>query len=177
MAGTTAPKAGQSAGDADAANAAATGNTEQVTQTGDVTAAEGAQIAKVQEKEQGKSDVVTLAAALHADDPNLKYDDTGVLVNKDGKRIALTADATDPDVGWTVQSALRARDEDGKPKRGASNQGTPYPGGPSGTPDQTVHPDELPDPLAAVRAGLLPQNVGVLNIDPHKFDGKKPMEP
>lgn len=160
-------KPGQSAGDTDRANAA-DGSTDQVTQTGDVSTAEGAAVAKAVEKDNKDADFVTLDAALHATDPGLKYDDTGVLVNKDGKRIALTADATDPDVGWTVQHAgAHLKDKDRQA----------YPGGPGGVPDQTVHPAELPDPLAAVRAGLLPQNAGVLNVDPGKFSGKKPLEP
>lgn len=168
MAGST-TKVGQNAGDADQANAAG-GTTEQVTQTGDETVAEGAAIAKQVEKDakKDKDRPLTLDAALHASDPGLKYDDAGALVNSDGKRIALAADATDPDVGWTVQQAGAHLDE---------KKRTAYPGGPSGQPDQTVHPKELPDPLAAVRAGLLPQNAGVLNVDPGKFDGKKPMEP
>lgn len=159
-------KPGQSAGDADRANAAG-GSTDQVTQTGDTVPAEGAAVAKTVEKEQDDRDVVTLADVAPYDKDSVSYDDAGVLVNGDGKRIALAADALDPDVGWTVQQA------GAHVKKGDR---VAYPGGPSGVPDQTFHPDELPDPVAALRAGLLPQNAGVLNIDPAKFKGKKPLE-
>jgi hypothetical protein len=159
-------KPGQSAGDADRANAAG-GSTEQVTQTGDTVPAEGAQIAKEVEKENEARDVVTLADTTPFDKDTVTYDEDGVLVNKDGKRVALSADALDPDVGWTAQHAQAHQKKKDR---------VAYPGGPASTPDQTVHPDELPDPTAALRAGLLPQNAGVLNIDPAKFEGKKSLE-
>lgn len=159
-------KPGQSAGDTDRANAAG-GSTEQVTQTGDTVPAEGARIAKEVEKENRDRDVITLADATPFDKDTVSYDDDGVLVNKDGKRVALSADALDPDVGWTAQHAQAHQKKKDR---------VAYPGGPASVPDQTVHPDELPDPTAALRAGLLPQNAGVLNIDPAKFEGKKSLE-
>lgn len=165
MAAATA-KAGQSAGDADRANAAG-GSTDQVTQTGETTTAEGAAIAKQVEKDAADRGVVTLADVAPYEEDTVSYDEAGVLVNADGKRVALSADALDPDVGWTAQQAQAHVKEKDR---------VVYPGGPSGTPDQTVHPDELPDPVAALRAGLLPQNAGVLNIDKGKFKGKKPLE-
>jgi hypothetical protein len=95
----------------------------------------------------------------------VEYDDDGHLVAAKGKnkgrRIALAADATDPDVGWTVQH--------GRGKDGVTKNQQPT------TPDQTFHPDELPDPEAALRAGLLPQDVGSLNVDEDKFEDSKPL--
>lgn len=156
-------------GDGDRANAlAADPSTEQVTQPSAPAPAEGQRIREEAREEVEDRGVVTLAEAMTVDDrAAVQYDDTGQLVNADGKKIALAADATDPDVGWTVQQAGSHVDADER---------VPYPGGPSGTPDQTVHPDELPDPVAALRAGLLPQNAGVLNVDPDKFEGKKSLE-
>lgn len=170
---TATDKGGSTPGSADQANAeAANPDTEQVTQTGDPEKAEGQRIreqaAKDAKKRKDDGGLVPLAHALNATDPGLKYDEAGALVTKDGKRIAMTADATDPDVGWTVQHAGAHQKEKDR---------VAYPGAPSTVPDQTFHPDELPDPLAAIRAGLLPQNAEVLNVDPAKFDGKKPLEP
>lgn len=51
-----------------------------------------------------------------------------------------TADYTDPHVGWTAQS------------------GEPFPGL-GYNPSTKFRPDELPDPDAAVAAGLLPQGI------------------
>jgi hypothetical protein len=160
---------GSTPGTVDTANAA-TAPDNQTTQAGEVTQAEGARIKEetAKEREKSGSDVVTLADATPWEDDTLKYDDAGVLVNKDGKRVALASDALDPDVGWTVQQAGTHIKE---------KERVAYPGTPSGVPDQTVHPDELPDPVAALRAGLLPQNAAVLNVDPNKFSGKKPLEP
>lgn len=169
---TATDKGGSTPGSADQANAAAANpTTEQVTQAGEPERAEGQRIreqAAKDAKKRGDDNVrVSLSEALLESDPGLSYDEAGALVNRDGKRVAMTADATDPDVGWTVQHAQSHVKEKDR---------VAYPGGPSTVPDQTFHPDELPDPLAAVRAGLLPQNVEVLNVDPAKFDGKKPLE-
>jgi hypothetical protein len=110
---------------------------------------------------KAKSGVVSLNEVITTDKKDaVRYDKSGALVTKDGQKIALAADATDPDVGWTVQQARAEKDP------------VAYPGGPATVPDQTVHPDELPDPVAALRAGLLPQNTEVLNIDPKKFRDK-----
>jgi len=143
---------------------------EQVTQQGGKTVkAEGQRIRDKARKDAEERDApVTLAQALNAENPGLKYDDSGGLVNKDGKKIAMAADATDADVGWTVQQAGAHLDEDER---------TYSTGGPATVPDQTVHLKELPDPLAAIQGGLLPQNVNGLNIDPAKFEGKKSLEP
>lgn len=142
---------------------------EQVTQVGGKTVpAEGQRIRDKARRDAEERDApITLAQALNETDPGLKYDETGVLVNADGKRIAMSADATDADVGWTVQQAGAHLDEDDR---------VHSVGGPATVPDQTVHPDELPDPLAAIQGGLLPQNVNGLNIDPDKFKGKKSLE-
>lgn len=141
----------------------------QVTQQGGKPVkAEGQRIREQARKDAEKRDApLTLSQALNENDPGLKYDDAGVLVNKDGKRIAMAADAHDADVGWTVQQAGAHLDEDDR---------VHSTGGPATVPDQTVHPDELPDPLAAVQGGLLPQNVNGLNIDRKKFEGKKSLE-
>ena len=142
---------------------------EQVTQTGGKTVpAEGQRIRDAARDEAADRDApVSLNEVITTDKRDaVKYDDRGALVTGDGKRIALSADATDPDVGWTVQ---HARTEDDR-------EGVAYPGGPATVPDQTFHPDELPDPVAALRAGLLPQNTEVLNIDKDKFKGKKSLE-
>ena len=139
-----------------------------IPQGGEAVPAEGDRLRELAEQMNEDSNVVSLAAALNATDPGLKYDETGLLVNGDGKRIALSADGLDPDVGWTVQHAGAHLDEKDRVN---------YPGGYAGVPDQTFHPDELPDPLSAIRAGLLPQNMSVLNIDPLKFEGKKSLEP
>lgn len=163
------PKGGSTPGSHDEAVTVDTNpTTEQVTQQGGkAVPAEGQRIREQARKDAEKRDVVTLAEALNATDPGLEYDEAGALVNADGKRIALSADATDTDVGWTVQQAGAHVDEKDR---------VAYPGGPATVPDQTFHPDELPDPLAAIRAGLLPQNVEVLNVDPNKFKGKKSLE-
>lgn len=158
-------------GSLDLANATqANPSAEQVTQQGgEAVPAEGERIREQARKDaEEREGYISLDQALHETDPGLAYDERGALVNADGKRIALSADATDPDVGWTVQQAgAHVKEKDR----------VAYPGGPATVPDQTFHPDELPDPLAAVRAGLLPQNVEVLNIDPEKFAGKKSLEP
>lgn len=143
-------------------------STEQVIpQAGREAKAEGQRIREQAQRDAEDRDTVTLSEALNTTDPKLRYDESGALVNEDGKRIALAADASDPDVGWTVQHAGAHVDEDDR---------VHYPA-PGNVPDQTVHPKELPDPLAAVRAGLLPQNTEVLNVDPDKFKGKKDLEP
>lgn len=140
----------------------------QVTQSAPVKKAEGQKIREAARKAEEKRGVVTLASAMYSPDgKSVVYDETGMLVNGDGKKIALAADATDLDVGWTVQNAGSHLDEKDR---------LHYPGGPATVPDQTVHPDELPDPLAAIQCGLLPQNAAVLNIDSAKFDGKKSLE-
>lgn len=173
MATATDSKGGSTPGDNDTAVATSTNpTTEQVTQQGGkAVKAEGQRIREAALKAASERDVVTLADALNAEDPGLEYDETGALVNADGKRIALSADALDPDVGWTVQHAHAPLSEDD------DRDPVAYPGGPATVPDQTFHPDELPDPLSAVRAGLLPQNVETLNVDPKKFAGKKDLEP
>lgn len=158
----------QGPGSTDAANAAnANPSAEQVTQSGGEAPAEGQRIREDVRKDAKDRGVVSLNDVIVTGDKNaVKYDETGALVDGDGNRIALAADATDPDVGWTVQ---QARAEKAKDR-------VAYPGGPASVPDQTYHPDELPDPVAALRAGLLPQNTEVLNVDPDKFKGKKPLE-
>ena len=158
----------QQPGSSDAANALTTNpSAEQVTQAAPEAEAEGQRIREEARAQQADSGVVTLAQAITTDDKAaVKYDDTGQLVNADGKKIALAADATDPDVGWTVQQAGSHLDEKDRRAHPA----------PSTVPDQTVHPDELPDPVAALQAGLLPQNAGVLNVDAGKFEGKKSLE-
>lgn len=161
------------AGDNDQAVApTANPTTDQVTQQGGRTVpAEGHRIRQAARDRAEESDApVTLDTAVFTDDSKaLTYDDTGRLVNRDGKPIAMSADALDPDVGWNVQHARAAHEED-------ERELVAYPGGPATVPDQTVHPKELPDPVAAIRAGLLPQNAEVLNVDPDKFKGKKSLE-
>lgn len=175
MADTNAPATtatGQTPGSADAANALASPTPEQVTQPSPVKPAEGARILKEAEKAAKKAgpsarpDFATIEeSTINA---GLAYDEAGVLRNDDGRPIALSADATDLDVGWTVQHAHT-------PRGGESADAIHYPVG-SSVPDQTFHPSELPHPMSAIRAGLLPQNLSVLNIDTKKFDGKKSLE-
>jgi hypothetical protein len=154
-------------GSNDAAVAASSNPTaEQVTQQGGrAVPAEGQRIREQAREAAEERGVVTLNDVIVTGDRDaVTYDERGALVDGDGNRIALAADAGDPDVGWTVQQA-RAEDSP-----------VAYPGGPATVPDQTYHPDELPDPVAALRAGLLPQNTEVLNIDKKKFAGKKSLE-
>lgn len=142
-------------------------STEQVTvQDGEAVPAEGQRIREqVRDEAEDRDGPVSLNEVITTNKRDaVKYDERGALVTGDGQRVALSADATDPDVGWTVQHARR---DDGA---------VAYPGGPATIPDQTFHPDELPDPVAALRAGLLPQNTEVLNIDSEKFAGKKSLE-
>lgn len=157
-------------GSNDAAVAASANPTaEQVTQTDRGTVpAEGQRIREqAREEAEDRGRPLSLNEVITTDARDaVKYDATGRLVTGDGQRIALSADANDPDVGWTVQQA-RVEDEGDR---------VAYPGGPATIPDQTFHPDELPDPVAALRAGLLPQNTEVLNIDKDKFKGKKSLE-
>jgi len=168
-ASTATPETG--AGSTDLQNAADNPNPDQVTQVGDVVEAEGARLAKEAAKAAKKSakepsarpDFTTIQDSVEYS--GIDYDDNGVLVNGDGKPIALASDATDLDVGWTVQH--RNRDKAIHYPAGA---------GPASVPDQTFHPDELPNPAAALRAGLLPQNLSTLNVDPKKFEGKKSLE-
>jgi hypothetical protein len=169
MATTNTPETG--AGSTDLQNATDNPTPDQVTQAGEVTEAEGARLAKEAAKAAKKSakepsarpDFTTVAESLTYD--GIDYNDEGVLVNGDGKPIALASDATDLDVGWTAQH--RNRD---KPIH------HPLAAGPASTPDQTFHPSELPNPQSALRAGLLPQNLSTLNVDPKKFEGKKSLE-
>lgn len=140
--------------------------TEQVTSIGgEAVPAEGQKIREQARKNAEERGIVSLTDVVYAGDVP-EYDENGQLVNSDGKKIALAADAFDPETGWTVQHA-------------GAHQEKPvaYPGGYATVPDQTFHPDELPDPTAAVRAGLLPQPMHALNIDPEKFAGKKSLEP
>jgi len=116
-------------------------------------------------REHTTPDVVDFATAITVN--GVEYDDDGRLVATHGKHkgkpIALAADATDPDVGWTAQH--------GRGEKGSA------PGVIDSTPDQTFHPDELPDPVAALVSGQLPQNLTGLNVDEDKFKNKKPLEP
>lgn len=149
--------------------AAATSNptADQVTvQGGETVEAEGQRIREqVRDDAEDRNGPVSLNEVITTNKRDaVKYDERGALVTGDGQRIALSADATDPDVGWTVQQARLEKNA------------VAYPGGPATVPDQTYHPDELPDPVAALRAGLLPQNTEVLNIDSEKFAGKKSLE-
>lgn len=157
-------------GSNDAAVAASANPTaEQVTQQGGrAVPAEGQRIRdQAREDAEDRDAPVSLNEVITTDKRDaVKYDERGALVTGDGQKIALAADATDPDVGWTVQHARREDNDDR----------VAYPGGPATVPDQTFHPDELPDPVAALRAGLLPQNTEVLNIDKDKFKGKKSLE-
>lgn len=159
------------AGSTDLANAAANPEPDQVTQVGDTVKAEGARLAeeaakaakKAAKEPTARPETTTIAESLVYD--GIDYNDEGHLVNGDGKKIALASDATDLDVGWTAQHRNR-------------DTAIHYPvgAGPASVPDQTFHPSELPNPSAALRAGLLPQNLNTLNIDSKKFEGKKSLE-
>jgi hypothetical protein len=116
--------------------------------------------------EGGKNGVKSLADITVVG--GVEYDETGRLVSsEDGSPLATTADAYDATVGWTAQHGLALEGRDAKP--------IPLEAG-FGLPDQTFHPDELPDPLTALKNGMLPQSTVGLRLDEAKFEKKHDFE-
>lgn len=170
MAGTATAEKTESAADQTSASTTNASTEQKTTVGGRRVKAEGQKI----REGAPEARTVDLGTATIVD--GIGYDeDTGRLIHTEsGKPISNTADATDLDVGWTVQGARHKRDEDGN----VTEEGTAYPGlnAHDDVPSQTFHPDELPDPLVAVRNGLLPQNVTGLRLDEDKFKKKHDFE-
>lgn len=85
-----------------------------------------------------------------------------------------TVDGTDPSLGWTVQHRMPEREglsgEDAAPKE-YTEPGDTLPG-------QVYTPDQLPDPQAAIQAGMAPQKIPahLITENADHIQGPEPLE-
>lgn len=93
-----------------------------------------------------------------------------------------TVDGTDPSIGWTVQhrnaDRVLADSPDGKAKPAGKNAVKEFTEPGDTLPGQVYTPDQLPDPQAAIQAGMAPVKIPehLITENPNHIQGPEPWE-
>lgn len=93
-----------------------------------------------------------------------------------------TVDGTDPSLGWTVQhrdaDRVLADGPDAKAKPAGKNAVKEFTEPGDTLPGQVYTPDQLPDPQAAIQAGMAPVKIPahLITDNPNHIQGPEPME-